>query len=201
MDKIKSIIKKLDLLFRIGFWISAGVTVMTFVVTFYSIFDSSIYNTTHIFETVNTLTFGRIEFAFSEGVFAYEANKLTMIISCCLAFGSMLLTLYCIHLIRKVLKSVLEDTLFSDTVVTNIQELAITLLVRGTFTNVASYIDYLTMLKAVDLDALFLSDKIVNVTTAFTFDYKFIVVCAVVYLFSLIFKYGVELQKLSDETI
>ena len=201
MDKIKSIIKKLDWFFRIGFWVYVGASVITFVVTFYAIFDSSIYNTTHIFETVNMLTLGRIEFVFSEGVYAFEANKLALIGSFAFSFIAMLLMLYCIHLIRKVLKSVLEDTLFSETVVTNIQELAITLFVSGTVNNVTNYIDYITMLKAVDLDALFLSDKIIDVSTIFTFDYSFIIICAVVYLFSLIFKYGVELQKLSDETI
>ena len=112
-----------------------------------------------------------------------------------------MLTTYCIYLVRKVLQSVLDDTLFSETVVSNIQELAYTLFVDGTVSNIASYFDYQVLLKSVNLDTLFISDKITNVSTTFTFDYSFIGLFLIVYLFSLIFKYGVELQKLSDETL
>lgn len=201
MDKIKSFIKKLNIFFGISFWISIVVAAIVFITIFYTLFDTSIYNSTYFIDAINTLTLGRIEFVFSEGVFAFESNKLLMISSLFFSFGSILLTTYCIYLVRKVLQSVLDDTLFSETVVSNIQDLAYTLFVDGTVANIASYFDYQVLLKSVNLDTLFISDKITNVSTTFTFDYSFIGLFLIVYLFSLIFKYGVELQKLSDETL
>lgn len=201
MDKIKSIIRKLDWLFAFGYWISIGSCGVALITIFYAIFDSSIYNETHIFNTINSFSFGMLEFVFKEGILDFEANKGMAIFSFTLVFFATVLTTYCIRLVRKVLKSVLEDTLFSDTVVSQIQELAIALIVNGTVVNVASYVDFLVLNKMVDFDLLFIGDKIEYVFTHFQFNYSFIIIGAAVYLFSLIFQYGVELQKLSDETI
>lgn len=201
MDKIKSIIKKLDLLFNIGFWISLSACGASFISIFYAMFDTSIYNETHFMESINTFTFGMLEFVFNEGIIEFESNKILIILSLCLSFFATLLTTYCIYLVRKVFKAVLEDTLFSDTVVSQIQELAITLVVVGTVVNVASYVDFLVLNKSIDIDSLFIGEKITYVFTHFDFNYSYIIIGIAVYLFSVIFQYGVELQKLSDETI
>ena len=51
------------------------------------------------------------------------------------------------------------------------------------------------------LNALLLSDKITKVTFNYSFDFSFLLIAAVLYLLSLVFSYGQELQQLSDETL
>ena len=48
---------------------------------------------------------------------------------------------------------------------------------------------------------LFRPEKIAEVEMSFKMDWKFMIVASVIFLMSYIFKYGAELQKLSDETL
>ena len=56
-------------------------------------------------------------------------------------------------------------------------------------------------MKAYDLHLLLLSEKISHVEFMFVFDLSFLVVYGVLLLLSYIFRYGEELQQLSDETL
>ena len=52
-----------------------------------------------------------------------------------------------------------------------------------------------------NLNELFLSDKITGVSVTYSCDLSFLIYALVLFLMSFIFKYGSELQKLSDETL
>lgn len=59
---------------------------------------------------------------------------------------------------------------------------------------------YLTM-DCYDVASLLVSEKILHVTVNFNIDLSFIIVAAVLLLMSYVFRYGEELQLMSDETL
>ena len=52
-----------------------------------------------------------------------------------------------------------------------------------------------------DLPALLISEKIVHIGSMFSVDLTFLIYWAILLLLSYVFRYGEELQQLSDETL
>ena len=66
---------------------------------------------------------------------------------------------------------------------------------------VSETVTYFMKLNIYDLRELFLSEKILNVTTTMVADLDFILYALILFLLSWIFRHGEELQQLSDETL
>ena len=120
----------------------------------------------------------------------------------------MFLSLICMvpaHFIVKALRNILvpmkNGEPFHNTVSTNLKKLANYTCSLGIGLNLQKIIGNILMVKAYDLNLLLLSEKISHVEFMFVFDLSFLVVYGVLLLLSYIFRYGEELQQLSDETL
>ena len=71
----------------------------------------------------------------------------------------------------------------------------------GIAMNLQVIISNILLTKAFDLHLLLLSEKISHTDFHFTFDLSFLVVSGILLLLSYVFRYGEELQQLSDETL
>ena len=67
--------------------------------------------------------------------------------------------------------------------------------------NLQKIVSNVLITQAFDLPNLLLSDKITEVDFFFVFDFSFLLVVGILLLLSYIFRYGEELQQLSDETL
>lgn len=120
----------------------------------------------------------------------------------------MILSLICmvpahfsVKAIRNILAPMKNGEPFHNTVSTNLKKLANYSCALGIGVNLQKIISNIFLVKAYDLHLLLLSEKISHVEFMFVFDFSFLAVYGVLLLLSYIFRYGEELQQLSDETL
>lgn len=122
--------------------------------------------------------------------------------------AKMFLTLLCLipaHFIVKALREILapmkEGMPFHNTVSTNFKKLARYSCALGISLNLLDIINKILVTKAYDLHILLLSEKIPHLDFHFSFDLTFLFIAVILLLLSYVFRYGEELQQLSDETL
>lgn len=120
----------------------------------------------------------------------------------------MILSLICmvpahfsVKAVRSILAPMKNGEPFHNTVSTNLKKLANYSCALGIGINLQKIISNILLVKAYDLNLLLLSEKVSHVEFMFVFDLSFLVVYGVLLLLSYIFRYGEELQQLSDETL
>lgn len=125
-----------------------------------------------------------------------------------LAGIEMLLTLLClisvfymIKAIRQILEPMKQAQPFHNIVSTNLRKLARYTCILGIKLNLLNILSKVLVIKAYDLHLLLLSDKVPHLDFHFSFDLGFLFIAGILLLLSYVFRYGEELQQLSDETL
>ncbi len=118
------------------------------------------------------------------------------------------LTFLCLipaHFIAKSIRAILAPMKngepFHNTVSVHLSKIARYVCSLGIGLNLLEIISNILLIKAYDLNLLLLGEKIPHVEFHFTFDLSFLVVSGILLLLSYVFRYGEELQQLSDETL
>lgn len=102
---------------------------------------------------------------------------------------------------RRILQPMKEGLPFDMSVSKNLKQLGNLTLIGGGSFAVIEVIDSWIIYNMYHVSELFHPEKITEVEMSFKMDWKFMIVASVIFLMSYIFKYGAELQKLSDETL
>ena len=103
--------------------------------------------------------------------------------------------------IREILQPMTEEKPFDTIVSTNLKKLANLSIRLGILHNIIILSEQIMTVFVYDLPGLLLSEKISHVGGMFQVDLTFVVYWAILLLLSYIFRYGEELQQLSDETL
>ena len=103
--------------------------------------------------------------------------------------------------IREILLPMKEEKPFDSIVSTNLKKLAKLSITLGILYNIIILSEQIMTVFVYDLPQLLISEKIVHVDGMFQVDLTFIVYWAILLLLSYVFRYGEELQQLSDETL
>lgn len=103
--------------------------------------------------------------------------------------------------IREILHPMTEEKPFDTIVSTNLKKLARLSINLGILYNIIILSEQIITVFVYDLPGLLISEKISHVGGMFQVDLTFVVYWAVLLLLSYIFRYGEELQQLSDETL
>ena len=103
--------------------------------------------------------------------------------------------------IREILHPMTEEKPFDTIVSTNLKKLARLSINLGILYNIILLSEQIITVFVYDLPGLLISEKIAHVGGMFQVDLTFVVYWAVLLLLSYIFRYGEELQQLSDETL
>ena len=103
--------------------------------------------------------------------------------------------------IREILLPMKEGKPFDAIVSTNLKKLAKLSIVIGILYNIIILSEQILTVFVYDLPGLLISEKISHVGGMFQVDLAFIVYWAILLLLSYVFRYGEELQQLSDETL
>lgn len=124
------------------------------------------------------------------------------------AAAEMFLTFLCLipaHFIVKSIRAILTPMKngepFHNTVSVHLGKIARYVCSLGIGLNLQEIISNILMIKAFDLHILLLSEKIPHVEFQYNFDLSFLLVSGILLLLSYVFRYGEELQQLSDETL
>lgn len=148
------------------------------------------------------LDIGILEFSIADG-FAPDKNIvliqvaiiLALSCSCCLIGRKM------VQSISAILTPISEGNPFHETISTELKNLAVLSLVLGIVVNLFNVVELIFTTWVYDLPGLLISEKIASVTTNYTLDISFLICSGILLLLSYIFRYGTELQQLSDETL
>lgn len=103
--------------------------------------------------------------------------------------------------IREILNPMKEEKPFDTIVSTNLKKLAKLSINLGIFYNMIILSEQIMTVFVYDLPGLLVSEKITHVGGMFNVDLTFVVYWAILLLLSYVFRYGEELQQLSDETL
>ncbi len=148
------------------------------------------------------LDIGPLTFAFTERVsLNTDGQMLYLWIMVAEAVVLIAILYYALRVIRKILAPMTKGDPFHPTVGKEIRKLAFASLAIGIIENIVGVSVAYISLHMFNLDTLLLNDQIQSVTANYSFDLSAFVMFFVLLLISYIFRYGEELQKLSDETL
>lgn len=122
---------------------------------------------------------------------------ITLLVGCRLAYDSRRGVGY----VREILRPMTEEKPFDTVVGTNLKKLAKLSINLGILYNIIILSEQIMTVFVYDLPGLLLSEKITHIGGMFTLDLTFVVYWAILMLLSYVFRYGEELQQLSDETL
>lgn len=152
---------------------------------------------------VNTLRFGSASFTLSPDVSAAAADVGIFYLVAGLIIGllGLVLAILSIRCVRRILAPMKEGLPFAREVAENFQKLGWLTILGGVLDLVMELVLDGSLIRAYDLGALFLSDKITAVNVNYVLDFSFVLLALILFGLSYVFRYGQELQQLSDETL
>ena len=103
--------------------------------------------------------------------------------------------------IREILQPMKEEKPFDSIVSTNLRKLARLSIHLGILYNIILLIDQIMTVFVFDLPGLLVGEKITHAGGMFRVDPSFLIYWAALLLLSYVFRYGEQLQQLSDETL
>ena len=124
-------------------------------------------------------------------------GAITLLVGCRLAYDGRRGVGY----IREILHPMTEEKPFDTVVSTNLKKLARLSINLGILYNVIILSEQIMTVFVYDLPSLLVSEKIIHVGGMFNVDLTFLIYWAILLLLSYVFRYGEELQQLSDETL
>ncbi len=103
--------------------------------------------------------------------------------------------------IRAILAPMKEGKPFASETSKNLRKLGWLSLILGVAVQVMEAVSLYSLFIVQNMDTLLISDKITHVDVNVSFDPSFLIIPAVFFLLAYVFKYGEQLQNLSDETL
>jgi hypothetical protein len=203
MKKLTRTAKILDTVLRILFWvmIAAGIIAAVGIVLSFALQASGKDVGSPIFGI--DLDFITLELA--EGVIPSQeiakVQRNVNLIGILLLTVGMTLGAWCISLLRGILRPMKEAQPFHDAVSTGFKKLAWLELIGGAILSIAEVVMEHLIIYGFNLKELLVNDKISSITFHMNLDVNFVVTAAACFLLSYIFRYGAQLQQLSDETL
>ena len=107
----------------------------------------------------------------------------------------------CLHIVQDILKPMSEGKPFDKSVSSSLRKLSFITLIAGSIIEVGKIVLSALQLRSVHLDSLFNPDIVAGYTVDFVVNGSLIFLFAALYLMSHVFRYGEQLQQLSDETL
>ncbi len=118
-----------------------------------------------------------------------------------LAAGVCFIGILSVRCIRAILQPMKMGQPFSGAVSRNLRKLGVFSLTLGVMKNVMQAVSLFTIARMQQIETLLISEKITHVDINYSIGLGFLVVAAIIFLLAYVFRYGEELQTLSDETL
>lgn len=195
MEKLSKTAKTLDTIMKVVFWL---LIVMSGILTVYYSVRWFVLG-----EFYNPVDLGNVTISFLPE-YQPEGGVLNALLGICtLAIWVVGAVGVCfmIKITRSILKPMIEGVPFSNSVSADFKKLGIIVLVFGIIGQAAALVCNILTFASYDMEKAFNFNVLENVDFMYNFDVGFIFTALVLFLLSFIFRYGAELQKLSDETL
>ena len=203
MKKLTSMARKIDVVFKIAdvmlkiafvaCLVCIGIVVVGKV---FDLPDEMIGNVDQL------LKFGPLMLHIAEEhVPAFDSMLLQNALMCALAAVICFVAILCVKTIRAILAPMKEGRPFHSEISQNLRKLGWLGLGISLLGQALEAVSLLTVAATMKLETLLISDKITHVDINVGFDLGVLIVPAVFFLLAYVFKYGEQLQNLSDETV
>ena len=203
MDKLTSTARKIDIVFKIA-EIMLKIAFVACLVCIAIVVAAGVFNLPE--EMIGTvdqlLEFGPLTLTVAD---AYTPDVDSMLIQAAamLAMGAVcsFIGILCVKTIRAILAPMKEGKPFAAEISSNLRKLGWLSLILGVAVQVMEAVSLLLLFTMQKVETLLISEKITHVELTGSFDIGFLIVPAVFFLLAYVFKYGEQLQTLSDETL
>lgn len=203
MDKLISTARKIDIVFKIAEIILkiafVACLVCAVIITAAGLFDLPA-------EMIGTgdllLEFGPLTLTVADA-YAPDFDSMLIQVAAMLVLGAgcSFIGILCVKAIRAILAPMKDGKPFASETSKNLRKLGWLSLILGAAVQVMEAISLLTLFIVQKMDTLLISEKITHVNVNTSFDPSFLIIPAVFFLLAYVFKYGEQLQTLSDETL
>ena len=198
MNELKRIGKSLDTFLKILVGIAtAGVIVCLIAAVIVMFIDSAA-----VYDAKETIDLGGLSLELANITDAdITGIKYNIAVLLCVAAVECVFIAVMAKTSRAVVEPIKSGEPFRSGVSSTIKRLALICLVGGAVVGIAKVIGEWMMYRIIDAQSLFDPAVVVNVTPDYDIDLGFIGVAALLYMLSLVFRCGEELQQQSDETL
>lgn len=204
MEKLKKTANTLDLFFKVTYRITLVFNIIGIVIIV--LFLLLCLMAPGLFGSITSgmatsLDFGGIQFRLADGISRGSTGALYFISSLIVGVAGLTVYVLMIRNIRSILAPMKEALPFDTAVAKGFRNLGILTILSGGLNLILEFFVNGSLVRSLDLRALFLSEKITAVTTYYNFDFTFVITALVLFGLGYIFRYGEQLQQLSDETL
>ena len=203
MNNLSSTAKKLDKVFEIAHIVFGALAIACIVgVALIAVAYILKWDPTRIGTGYENFEIGFLELTVAEG---YAPDKWLVLLQAAITLAVSCRLFYDVRrgigYIREILQPMKEEKPFDAIVSTNLKKLAKLSIVLGILYNIIVLSEQILTVFVYDLPGLLVSEKITHVGGMFQVDLTFVVYWAILMLLSYVFRYGEQLQQLSDETL
>lgn len=203
MEKLTRTAKRIDILLKVLFWIQivSGVIAILVLVLSIALDATGIEGGTPMLTL--DLDFVSLELA-KDAIPSPEVAKIQRTLNLAgvlMLVAGLAVGIYCIRLFREILRPMKDGQPFRESVSGSLKKLGWVELIGGAVIACVELAMENLIIFGFNLKELLVSDKISAVTFNMNLDVGFLLAAAACFLLSYIFRYGSELQRLSDETL
>ena len=149
-----------------------------------------------------TLQLGNVTLALiPDGMIPPEATRLLTIGGLIFSIPLLIFSSMCLRIIQDILNPMSQGKPFTDRVSNSLRKLSFITLIVGAISEIGDMVFSTLELSSIKLDALFNPAFVSGYTVEQSMDMNFLLLFGVLFLMSHVFRYGEELQQLSDETL
>lgn len=203
MDKLTSTARTIDIVFKIA-EIMLKIAFVACLVCIGIAAVGKVFNLPDemIGSVEQLLEFGPLTLHVAEGYMpGFDGMLLQAVMMLALGAVASFIGILCVKTIRAILAPMKEGKPFASETSGNLRRLGWLSLILGVAVQVMEAVSLFTVFAMQHVEELLISEKISHVDVNLSFDPRFLIVPAVFFLLSYVFKYGEQLQTLSDETL
>lgn len=196
-DKSKDLLKKMCFILKIVRWVCLISVVLLIELSLFYTFNKDVYNT----------LFGSIRIDFLQLIFkddtALHKDSMSMWLPLIFLITAILVFIVykSIQTIESICTITMDHTPFDVRVANHIKNLAKYILAGGIVFNILEVCRFMYFKQIINFDLLFNPKYVTQIKFDIRIELSFLIFAALIYLLSYIFRYGQELQQLSDETL
>lgn len=196
-DKSKALLKKMCFILKVVRWVCLIFVVLLIGLSLFYAFNKDVYN----------MLFGSIRIDYLKLIFnddaALHKDKMSMWLPLILLITAIFIFIIykSIQTIESICTITIDHTPFDVRVSNHIKNLAKYILVGGIVFNILEVCRIMQFNQTINFNLLFNTKYVTQINFDIRLHLSFLIFAALIYLLSYIFRYGQELQQLSDETL
>ena len=196
-DKSKDLLKKMCFILKVVRWVCLISVVLLIGLSLFYAFNKDVYNT-----LFGSIRIDFLQLMFKDDAALYKDNMSMWLPILFLLIAILVFIIYkSVQAIESICTITMDHTPFDVRVANHIKNLAKYILAGGIVFNILEVCRVMQFKQTINFNLLFNTKYVTQINFDIRLHLSFLIFAALIYLLSYIFRYGQELQQLSDETL